>query len=211
MAIPTNMSRFVISGSLPGGDEFATSFWSDQNCPTTQAQATAAAINVRSTFETDMLPTLKGFWGIDCVAEKVTVYAYPTGGPLSSFIGESSIASGAGTATGKDLPVQCALVVTLLTGLPGRRRRGRMYWPLNQATLVTNQLSLAQITSIVEAQESWFNDLQTLTTAFAPVVLSQVGAGSTAPVTALRADTIVDIQRRRSDKVEAVASYQQAV
>lgn len=211
MSIPSNMSRFVISGTLTGGEEFATSFWSDQNCPTTQAQATAAASAVRSTFVADMMPTLLGFLSTTCSYDKVTVYAYPTGGPLAGFVGESAITGGTGTATGSSLPLQCACVVTLLTGLPGRRRRGRMYWPINNATLVTNQMTLTQITSIVEAQESWFNDLQTLTTAFAPVVLSQVGAGSTAPVTALRADTRMDIQRRRAANEAVIASYQQAV
>lgn len=209
MSIPITMTKAVISGTLFGGEEFATGFWMVGNTPTTQTAANDYAANLTSLFESDALTNLKAILSTDCSYDKVTIYAYPTGGPLASFVGEDTITSGTGTSSASDLPLATSLVTTLLTGLPGRRHRGRMYWPAVGAALSDHQFVVADKDNALNGVAVFFTSVNGFSSLGDVVVLSQVGAGSVAAVTTLRVDSVPDVQRRRSASLIA-ADFSQA-
>jgi hypothetical protein len=129
------------------------------------------------------------------------VYFYSTGATQALGVGASSGAAVAGTNTVSS-PPQCALVASLLSGYGGRDNRGRIYVPhvgravgttgrsnvvpVQFATTIANWLSLMRTRSI--------NGQPTI-----PIIGSANGAGL--DITQVRADNVVDTQRRRRDKI----------
>jgi hypothetical protein len=116
--------------------------------------------------------------------------------------------AGSGTTV---LPLQSALVYTLVTARPGRSYRGRMYWPvLTQAIPADGKLPTTSITLAARAL-SFVQMLETLSqeaplATMAPVVVSKAQNVVT-EVTAVRVGNVVDTQRRRRDNlVETFAS-----
>lgn len=211
MSIPPDLTRIVIQGHLGGGEEFATSVWAEGNAPATQTDATNYADTVRSYWEQHALSAAKALLLADCGYDSVKVYGYPDGGPAALTIGESAITAGVGSAGTNSLPQQVACVLTTLTGFPGRRRRGRMYIPVTAAALVSHQLPVALLSALVDGVSGFLGNMKISVVTGDPVVVSQVGVGSTAAITALRADSRLDIQRRRAEAEEPADSYQAAV
>ena len=141
MPIPANMARVSLIGTLPSGETFDTSFWMQQTNLTTQALTTEAATNIAALWT----PAARAQWyanlGTDASYDRIKVYAYPTGGPNATFLGTAEIATKPGTGNLSDLPLQTCSVASLRTGQIGRSRRGRMYFPKINGTLVVNQIS----------------------------------------------------------------------
>lgn len=131
-------------------------------------------------------------------------YLYSTGGT-----GQASLQAGTditpipGTGTAA-LPTQCSLVASLLTGQPGRSRRGRMYLPYTVSnTLDTNhQITLAEAAIISGRVKTLIDSINaSAITGFARV--SIVGPTAASTVSSVRVDSELDIQRRRADKILA--------
>nr|CRY96112.1 hypothetical protein [uncultured prokaryote] len=129
---------------------------------------------------------------------------YNTAGVLSRAAEALNTTPVAGTGTATN-PSQSSVVVSLLTGIPGRRYRGRLYLPalapaFNATTLrLTNTLP-AQIATqmaawmpLVASQWAGGDELD-------PVVVSQVGAVAT-PITTVKVGDVIDTQRRRRDQL----------
>lgn len=109
------------------------------------------------------------------------------------------------TATNR-LPNQTALVVTTLTGLPGRSNRGRGYLPLTAVALnASGMLANQACTDIATAYR---NMIRAVNTAAGGGGAGAVIAGlrGNIPITSVRIDNEPDIQRRRADKI--LASFQ---
>lgn len=197
MAIPSGYARFMIKGTLNGGDIFEWGFW-NAGAPTTAAAATAAATAVATALGVTSTGTTP--WGLISSGEhydEVRCYSYPAGGPTATYVG-SAPASHTGGGSGS-APNQVALCVTTLTGLSGRRNRGRIYLPCTApGTLTSGQRSSTNTDSVVTWLVDFFHAVNS-GIGQPCVVLSQV-AGSANNITAVRVDSKLDVQRRRANR-----------
>ena len=143
MSIPAGSTKVVLSGVSPQGEIFATGFWLSGGAINSEASANIAAQAIADM--TKWTDTGDGspvkLIGADTQYQTVTVYHYANAGSRAQFIGEAALAGQVGTANQGPLPLQCAVVVSLRTGLPGRSRRGRMYLPATNQSLTLHQLS----------------------------------------------------------------------
>lgn len=133
---------------------------------------------------------------------RVRTYGYAsTGNAVAS--GSALIPTpviGTGTPT---KPPQCAAVFTLQTGLAGRSRRGRIYWPWMGGTMSGATLNCSVPLGGVGEMAAILNGLGAEAPDPAPmdpVVVSQALDVVTA-VTSVRLGDVVDTQRRRRDSV----------
>lgn len=112
---------------------------------------------------------------------------------------------------GIDKPPQCALVISLLTGIVGSSFRGRVYWPCFARTLLANG------TIAPTALDEYLTDMNTLNSdILANASLAGITTGSpelvvrsnlrdtNTPVTLFRAGSVIDTQRRRRDDLAEI-------
>lgn len=140
------------------------------------------------------------------VLDRVSVYGYIGSGPAAAS-GQAALSPArAGTQT-LNSPFQVARCVSLLTGFPGGRRRGRFYVPANAADVVgagTAPLPpnyLAGWAAIFDhAQVAWTGTGEIYLGVFSGV------DDVVTPVTQLRAGNVLDTQRRRRDSLPEVYS-----
>ena len=102
-------------------------------------------------------------------------------------------------------PPQTAVVLSLITGRPGRRYRGRIYWPAPSVTLqlASSRVALEDVTNIAEGAVAAITSASTVPgqTETAPVIVhSEVGNVDTA-VTRISVGDVLDTQRRRRDSI----------
>jgi len=198
MPRPTSTSRAVISGHLGGGEQFAWGFWLTSSY-TSQADTQTAATTIASYFETYAEATLKALLSSDSGYDKVTLYSYAAATGPADYVAEAPITTAVGTSTDASLPLQLACVVTLKTGQAGRRRRGRMYLPVNAKALTAHQFTQAQINAIVADTATFIQNVDNSASISGNVcVMSQV-VGEKVSVTELAVDSRLDVQRRRAN------------
>lgn len=202
--------RIHIDGSLANGnEEWSTSFAAAT--PTGTAVTDPAelagwaedafnAFNSGSGWPGD----LRSMIGVSSTIDRVRIYNYPAPNANADALGESTGAAIAGSGTAI-LPLQSALVYTLQTATPGRRFRGRMYWPFLTATMIaTGQISTSVVT--LGSRATSFASMLNALCAAAPIinvnpqVVSGAG-GFVTPVTSVRVGNVMDTQRRRRDDV----------
>nr|CRY96100.1 hypothetical protein [uncultured prokaryote] len=104
-----------------------------------------------------------------------------------------------------NLPGQISVVTTLQTNVPGRRARGRLYWPfLSLSPQSTDlRLSASAAAAIAGATAAWIQavaDAWPGPEAVVPAVVSQVG-GTATPIVSVRVGDVFDTQRRRRDQL----------
>lgn len=138
-------------------------------------------------------------------ANLVTVYAYGDTGPAIASASAPCTFQGNGSAF---KPPQCAVAFSLITGVPGASRRGRIYWPAIGATIGAT-LRLANVQATADQAAALVEGLGAVA-AFAepmqPVVYSPTLDVNT-PIIAVRVGNVVDTQRRRRDRlVEAYST-----
>lgn len=114
---------------------------------------------------------------------------------------------GTGTSV---MPSVCCSVVSLLTGIPGRRMRGRMYVPYLNAGASSFRITSSEVSSILSQTKTRLNNWAAALTATGegtsvPVVVSEAGSLCT-PVQQLRVGDVPDTQRRRRDSLIEVYS-----
>lgn len=215
MGAPAGAVRVVFHGTAPGGEIWETGFWMMNTGVVSQANADALAFTLVAEFNaTDdsgaMRITMQQIGGATYSWTTIRVYAYPDGGTKAAFIGESVLATPVAGLHSTVLPNQCALVLTLLTGAAGRSQRGRMYLPCNALNLQTSgQAAPTDISPIAAAWAKAFTDINASTTGKIVVVSQKLVAARN--VTSVRADTKIDIQRRRANKQQAVATFSDPV
>lgn len=197
MTIPELTTRVQVRGHFPAGEIFEWGYWLG-GAPTDQDEANNLADLQKTLFDSSLKTLLLGHINADSGYDEIRVYAYPSGGPTASFVGQSTLNyAGTGSTTSNNA-LQIALVVTLLTGEAGRRKRGRLYLPYHLTSALTNhQLSVGTVPTIATAFADFCggqNVGQQVS------VVSQVGAGQQTPVTAVKVDSKLDTQRRRSKK-----------
>jgi hypothetical protein len=155
------------------------------------------------------LPGLENMLSSSAAATQVRTYYYPGSGP-AQFGGSSAILPimlGSGTA-GK--PPQSSAVFTHLTGLAGRRYRGRTYWPW-LATSFTGSTLKGSVPSTAAAEfAAMVNAIGSEAATGDALEFSVYSrtADVVTPVTQVRVGDVVDTQRRRRDNL--VELYQVA-
>lgn len=123
------------------------------------------------------------------------------------------------SGAGASKPPQTAIVFSLRTGIPGARRRGRIYWPALGATIEASTLRLTGAATLAYATQmaAYLDKIETaLKEAIDPspslndfslAVYSPTDKVCTDVRTIMVGD-VLDVQRRRRDKIpEAYASH----
>jgi hypothetical protein len=223
LAFSSNLYRvlirfnFVIGGTAAEVQE--TGFWtrgggigSDRNA--TCQELAARTVNAWAT------NIVKTHYSAAVVADRVSVYYYggvPTGDAQAAgeagFTGANAWA-GAGEGT---MPPENSIVVSTLAFAPGefvplrgRRRRGRMYPPTPNSSIMdaTGRLSSGNQGAYLDSYLAFFADMTGSgndgaggpPTDSQPVVVSLADVADR-PITHLRVGRVVDTQRRRRNKL----------
>lgn len=205
MAIPAGTIKVVLSGTLNGGEIWETGFWLSG-----PANATAAELNALAKLVADEMTIASPAGGIaalmghfadgKCAFTEVRTYLYQ-GGTTASVIGTYTVpqtATTVGVGSPKQ-PDQCCIVLTLRSDLAGRRHRGRMYLPVQGATLGTDgEVAKSETDTVTAAFARSFDAIGKPGSALA--IVSQVGVGDVTLVSSVTMDTRLDIQRRRANR-----------
>lgn len=131
-------------------------------------------------------------------------YRNSTGALIAVGEDAGSPQQGTGTAT---KPLQTSAVISLRTGLAGGSRRGRLYWPALGATITASTTRLSGPAPAVLATDAALY-LKLIEDAISGVVERSFRLAVRSPtlgletaVTALEIGDILDVQRRRRDKL----------
>jgi len=143
--------------------------------------------------------------------ELVSLRAYAQVNPNTPSTAVAELLYGspiAGTNSGV-LSTRESMVASLLTGAPGRSRRGRIYIPACGAALTNHQFSATDVDDVAEATATLLEAMQAGVTGWTAGTVAVFGKNGPNPITQVRVDSKVDTQRRRSDKIGAtdVATY----
>lgn len=198
--------RIHIDGSWnAAGEAFSTSFGAtadstppDQGPYTDWAQAIMNYLRAGSVDVQQMTGQIGSTGTID----RIRLYWHPsTSAPAAvSAVSSGLPVAGAGTIV---MPPQITRVYTLVTGVPGRSFRGRMYWPRLVTgvsnTFRDNNASTATATAWATILSA-MTDLGPGTDAVVPAVVSKTRDLVT-PVTAVQVGDVLDTQRRRRDNL----------
>lgn len=213
MAYPPNTLKYTLYGDRAGGEIWNTGGYIMGSGVTDQtslagvvAQIQLAASDPSSIFTAaGILPR----WAPTTRWLGVRGYFYVSGDPKhADYAYDSPVLTpivGSGTVT---LPPQCALVTTLLTGAAGRRTRGRMYWPVDANGNGNAQMISTSVDNLVLSVETFLGRITNRVVGSSVHVVSNAGTSSRA-VTEIKADSKIDIQRRRANKL--AATYVKAV
>lgn len=217
MAFVTHV-KFTPGGSVPGPDIWRTSIRCDLStggmAPTdfdTINGLRDSAIPMFTAWATTLQPTL---WESETDFNTLRVSQVgPDGLEIAASDGPVPVVTGAGAGA---LPPQTALVITMRTGRPGRKFRGRSYCPLTASQAMDtsgNKVLAGTQTVALNAYESLLEALSTLIlqdVQLRPVVASRgsllsapgvdppvFGPGANTQITQISCGDLADSQRRR--------------
>lgn len=209
-------NRVTWSGTMPGGEVWSVgcAFMPNfGNALDTFGELDAWAAGIAAGFTGDVLPTnIRSLLSSAVAVNKVrTEYLDTNSNLIQAAEATFSPVQGTGSPT---KPYQTSVVSSLLTGVPGRSNRGRMYWPAIGAPFAASTLRLPGAT----AQDIADDTVQLLqhcvdealiadpAGALVPAVASRTLA-QRRMITAVEVGDIFDVQRRRRDSlVEARVS-----
>lgn len=189
-------NRFI--GTLPEGDTFTFSWWTDS----TQDLATVQAGNVQ--WAQDLWAGAVAGQGLQDLLPSSCVLTTVRTGLITQETGQQQAVDEdtvnlPGVATGNSLPNDVALVVSLRTNLANRRGRGRFYLPSLVATTLTaaGRLDPTAQQNIVDSLANAWNGY---TGVGDPVVYSRTQR-TIEDVISFDVGDLFDTQRRRENKV----------
>ena len=196
--------RVSIQGNMPGGEK-----WSVNPCfhlitePTpdfTELNTIAGAINA-------LLPgaALMGLMSTGTNISGCRVEARESNGDLVALAERPRGAVDAGTS-GIGLPYQTSMVFSLRTNHVGASGRGRLYWPATGAAIsaATLRPSSLVVSNALTAMETFLSGVQgavEATLGDAPLSVWSRTTLGTFGVTKILAGDVLDVQRRRRDKL----------
>lgn len=198
MAPPANATHVVLAGNLAGGEEFAFGWWAEytSGSPANFEGSFAAWVSAMTDNLGDLASECLGS-GSGFTAARAYLYA---GGSTQASAQAEVPLSVVGITT-PALPLQCAAVVTIRDGSPGRRHRNRMYLPM----LVSPGASAAPIEMAQTKIDELTRNIQEIFNAgpaagFTVVVCSPT-YGAMQPATSINCDSRIDTQRRRAESL----------
>lgn len=143
-------------------------------------------------------PTITALMGANVNATRVDVYGYaPTGPAMAS--GQAAFSwNGSGTIR---VPFSTAVCVSKRTGMSGRSRRGRMYWPALAANMQSDG-TFVRAPELVGEFAELLQDLRDIdgVTLAIPVVTSTT-LNQVMEITEVAVGNVLDTQRNRRENV----------
>lgn len=190
--------RAVFYGTFNNGEEWQTSFGiNDTGLSSTEdvAQDLKSSYDAHPEWVKNRLRTTD-------IVSGLKVYRLPSIGAPASELAEELIGDSGGSSAGNTLPPQCAVAISLLTGFPGRTKRGRMFLPIRGSTLLTGDGLLGNTFAQDWADDAaaFFSDFNNSLSGRRIVVLS--GKDSAAyNITSVSVGNVIDTQRRRRNSL----------
>lgn len=209
--------RVGLQGTLPGGEVWSVNpaFNETTNVTTWDQSAGQTAANSISALS---LPSaLNALKSTAAGLSRVRVERRSDAGALLGAA-EAGWAGGGSGASAPVHPPQTSIVFSLRSNVPGSRGRGRLYWPAIGATLSSSTLRLATPTTsdAATAAAGYLDQIATaLKVALAPspslidydLCVVSPTSGTRTKVVRIQVGDILDVQRRRRDRlVETYAS-----
>lgn len=200
MAIPANVARVVIGGSVDGGEEWSTGFWVSSGAP---AQTILDAIDNEAVepWWDAVSPTIYAAFHFSYIK----VYAYAAGGSSASSQAEKS-ETGVGQKVNNGGPYSTAMVVTTQSATPGRSGRGRLYVPYHETIAPSGHFPSQEPGIIGGAVNTMLSTIRGNADGITPVIVSRTHTVAH-PITSVRADDLPDTQRRRDESLTPGTVY----
>lgn len=165
--------------------------------------ADALALTAMTLFQADVwgFGAIQSAWPATATFVGARVHQYDAAGK-SIAAGERVQASPAAGADTTALPPQTSVVVSLLTGTPGARNRGRMYFPSPGRTALTATGRLSTTArDVLRDRMKVFLDHWNADPVTMPAAVASNAGLFVASVTSIRVGDVVDTQRRRRDSL----------
>lgn len=194
--------KAIVSGHSLKGEIIAFGWQMDGSAITDQAGLDALAADVAGLLENTttnafLLNTMTTAEGLD----DLDLYQYQ-GGSKAAAQSHVALTGMAGKKATVSFPLQVACCVTLLTGKPGRSKKGRLYLPGSGIGFNGGEFANADVDAIAAGFNTLFQDLHDRVPS-TPVVVASATLGTNTPVNQVRVDSKPDTQRRRSMKATA--------
>lgn len=201
MPLPAGVARWTLAGKASNDEVWAFDWWTQPGIGVASNAAWQATVDamwgviVANALHTQVAKTLPGTGNINDLKA-----IYYRNSQVATYVGEHVVSPAVvGTGVG-NLPLQTSLCVTLLTDIPGRSFRGRLYLPGNALSVDGNRLFLsATLAPIMAALKSVLSAGNTDGQYGPPVVVSRTRTVAT-KITTIRWDLRPDIQRRRANR-----------
>lgn len=145
-------------------------------------------------------------WGTLTKCNSLATYGYAAGSVTATAQAQAPLEEVAGSASAT-LPPQCAVVHSLLSGAPGRKNRGRVYVPLTAGGAIGNgQLPATKCQELASDMATLLTSMSAEDYDGSPTTpsIATTRPVPTIPIGAVAVDSVVDTQRRRTDKIVPV-------
>lgn len=206
MPIPTGVGKWVISGTLPGGEVWQTAYYDFGRTIADFSDSNVVSVAATANF-TNLHQAAKVLMSTSSLITALDGYFYNGGTSAAAHGHAPLLVTGTGASPH---PAQISLVTTLRSANTTRRGRGRMYWPANGAafTVATDLFVSTAVDALVDALGIWF---QTLAAGGVHAGVVSQTAGTFAQLTSVDADYVPDTQRRRANKLHSTRHSHAAV
>lgn len=192
MAFPGNGTRYVITGTLPGGEVWSTGIYAPAFDESVTMQSVADAQVQTGSLFLALVAAIKAQLHSGCATTGITVYRY-TAGRAAVDVGTAAVPAGVGTASPVH-PNQSALCVTLRTTLANRRGRGRMFFPWTGGIIQsTGLIQSSQVLNLLTPLGAWVDQINGEVWSTAGTLKGRVNA--------VDADLVIDTQNGRRDRL----------
>jgi hypothetical protein len=191
-------ARHDVIGSLPVGDIFDFSFWTQSLDGSSIDQV---HLNAFTAINSAVVATADAYTG-GVHFTGVKTHTYDLANFHTSLAVRESALDVAGTSSGDSLPQEVCMVLSLRTDTPGKSGRGRMYLPAIKSSQLTPD-GLYQSVVIDEILTAWHDAWVTMTgsdQSTTPVVVSRLHHNAHA-VTSMNIGNVPDVQRRRRNRL----------
>jgi len=210
---PAHAVKQVFSGTTQGGEVFAHSLWFDFGSQPSQADLDNFCATSRLTFNSQVgITAVKSALPNTTAYTNLTLYSY-AGGPNADLVSQNGVALACTGTASNALPDQLCMVMSILTGIPGRSFRGRSYLPACAAASLatTGQAGSGTCDTFANAWAGYINGMQAGGggTPAVTLVVASAARSLMTPAILVSVDSRLDTQRRRSAK--QVVTYKKQV
>lgn len=194
------------AGVLPAGDIFSFQWHSNSGATIDTSHGNAVTWINDLWNGVGAVSGIKGNFTTGVIVEKVTTTQLDTVFPFRTVFTRETDMSLAGTDGGNSLPQDTSIVISLRSGLSGRKGRGRMYLPAPGAgdLSAVGELAGATIVILNDALAAAWGAVNPA--GEQPVVFSRT-TGLVQPIQRWGIGTVFDRQKRRVNKVNTIRTF----
>lgn len=212
MSHPFPFVRIVLGGTISGAQGWSTGFACALGGAPTLAEM--QAIVDKAAFASDALwhaggsANLAGINAPDTRQTSVKGYYYPAGSGAATVQAEqATFPSPLLGTSGAFAPAVTCLVASMMTGVPGKSFRGRMYLPATGLTIgADHNITQALCGAIANRLAAFFDSVQAVILSSGGVNVGVAGKTAFTAVNRIVIDSEPDVQRRRAEKLHATTS-----